>query len=162
MALVLLEAEELRDLLGVADALERAHVLAGRGDERAVHAGVDAHHGVHDDVVDGQADRLDLATVRHEEVPPHQRRVDDAVHVAPWDRLGLVDDEGPLDDGLGLVPGPLVVIDEVEAVVVGEVRVDAVTGEAAAQAVAAVALDRHGADGRLAAHAARPTRRRCP
>ena len=36
---------------------------------------------------------------------------------------------------------------------VGEVGVDAVAGEAAAQAVAAVALHGHGADGVLAVHA---------
>ena len=38
VALVLLEEVEVPDLLGEADALERAHVLARRGDERAVDA----------------------------------------------------------------------------------------------------------------------------
>ena len=45
-ALVLVDAEELAYLLGEADALERAHVLARRGDEGAVDVGVDVHDRV--------------------------------------------------------------------------------------------------------------------
>ena len=45
-----------------------------------------------------------------------------------------------------------VVVHHVEAEVVRELGVDAVAGEPAAQAVAAVALDRHRLDGALAAH----------
>ena len=46
----------------------------------------------------------------------------------------------------------VVVVHQVEAEVVGELRVDAVAGEAAAEAVAAVALHGHRADGDLAGH----------
>ena len=65
VAAVLLQAEEVGDLLGVADALEGAHVLAGGGDVGAVHAGVDVEHGADHDVVGRQADGLELALVRH-------------------------------------------------------------------------------------------------
>src|SRR5665648_455149 len=100
-----LEAEELGDLLGKGDALERPHALAGG-----------------------------------------------AAEGARGDRLRLVDHERAVEDRLDLLPCALIVEHQVKAEVVGELRVDAVPGEAGAEAVAAIALDSHGAHGDVGGH----------
>ena len=106
-----------------------------------------------DDVVVGaHLGALELVRVGLQEVAPQQRRVADALDRARRHRLGEVDDEVAVEDGLGLLLGLHVVIHHVEAVVVGELGVDAVAGEPAAEAVAAVALDGHRLDGLDAAH----------
>src|SRR5450756_2646600 len=57
-----------------------------------------------------------------------------------------------VEDRLDLLPRALIVEHQVKAEVVGELRIDAVTGEAGAEAVAAIALDSHGAHGDVGGH----------
>ena len=129
VALVLLEQVVVADLLGEADALEGAHVLAARGDERAVDARVDEHDRVDDVVVGAHLGVLELVRVGLQEVAPQQRRVADALDRARRHRLGEVDDEVAVEDGLGLFLSLDVVIHHVEAEVVRELGVDAVAGD---------------------------------
>src|SRR5450759_1027443 len=57
-----------------------------------------------------------------------------------------------VEDRLDLLPRALIVEHQVKAEVVGELRIDAVPGEAGAEAVAAIALDSHGAHGDVGGH----------
>src|SRR5665648_515133 len=96
--------------------------------------------------------RLERVLVGEQEVAPKERHVGGAAEGARGDRLRLVDHERAVEDRLDLLPCALIVEHQVKAEVVGELRVDAVPGEAGAEAVAAIALDSHGAHGDVGGH----------
>ncbi len=152
-ALVLVDTEEFPDLFGKADPLEGAHVLARRGHERAVDVGVDVHDRVDHVVGLGELGLQQPLLGDVQEVSPQDGLVLDAADGLGGD--GLVHDhpEMLLEVVLGVGLGRVVVVEQMEAVKMRQLGVDAVAGETAAQAVAPVVHGGHAAQGQLTAHA---------
>jgi hypothetical protein len=152
VTLVLLEPEEVADLLRIPDALEDAHVLARRRDECAVDRGVDGHDRVDDVVLGAHLGIRELVRVGAHEVAPQMRGVRDAPDRPRRHRLGEIDEEVAIEVGVHFVLRLEIVVHHVEREMVRELGIDAVARETSAEPVAPVALDRHRADGDLAAH----------
>ncbi len=150
--LVLVQPVELADLLGKAHALEGAHVPSRGGHEGTADVVVDVHDRVHHVVLGAQLGLRQPLVADLEEVAPEDGFVLDAPH--RLGRYGFVMQDGEVTGEvvLGVVLGGIVVVEHVEAEGVREVRVDAVSGEASAQSVAAVVHRGHAAHGELAAH----------
>ena len=147
VALVTLrQVVELADLVRPAIPLEDGHVLARRHAEGAVDTGVDLHHDVHDVVVLGPdvgGGRDGILWDVKEEAPDERVGPIHVLDVPGVDPL-VLDHVGPaLEQLFHPLLGDLVVQEQLDAVLVGIVREQAVAGVAGAQAVLPV---RHGGD----------------
>ena len=141
---VVADAVERADVLGVAHALEGAHVLARRGDEGPVDLPVDVEDVGHGVLGLVQAAGRQAHGVRGGEVAPDVRRVLNGGDGLGGDALLLLAHEVGVQVGLGLAPGLIGLVHDVEGVQLLVLRVDAVGREAAAQAVGAVVHERDG------------------
>ena len=141
VTLVFLQTVKAADVLGVADPLEDAHVLARRKDIRARDFRIDA--------VDAPRHILALVEVavrkflrqRREKVAEDERLVGHGRELARLNFGGIDDLEMAADERLCALLRSLLVVKEVEGVKVLVVRVDAVAGEPAAQTVGTVVHD---------------------
>ena len=142
---VVADAVERADVLGVAHALEGAHVLARRGDEGPVDLPVDVEDVGHGVLGLVQAAGRLAHGVGRGEVAPDVRRVLDGGHRLGGDALLLLAHEVGVQVGLGLAPGLVGLVHDVEGVQLLVLRVDAVGRKPAAQAVGPVVHERDGA-----------------
>ena len=142
---VVADAVERADVLGVAHALEGAHVLARRGDEGPVDLPVDVEDVGHGVLGLVQAAGRQAHGVGRGEVAPDVRRVLDGGHRLGGDALLLLAHKVGVQVGLGLTPGLVGLVHDVEGVQLLVLRVDAVGRKPAAQAVPAVVHERDGA-----------------
>ena len=144
VGLVVFQHVVLADVLGEAVCLENAHVLAGGEDVSAVQRVIDA-----DDKAGGELTLLELAGCQlgrqgRNEVAPDHRGIRDARMTSGRDLGQVYNVKVTLDLALALFLSRLRIIEYMERIVIGVFRVDAVAGEAAAQAVGTIV---HGADG---------------
>ena len=144
VAFIFFKTVEFRHVLGIADRLERAHVLSGGEDVPAAVFRVDLHDGPHDEfpLVDllGQKDRFQ----RIDEIPPDHRLVRDRGDLAGRDQLGFYDLEPFLQKRLAVLPRRPVVEKEMQGVEIPVFGVDPVAREAAAETVGALVHGAHG------------------
>ena len=144
--LVFVDAIVLADFFGVANALECAHVLARACDERTIDVGVDVEHALHDVflLVEFAQFKLMVRRVWGKEVAPGVGWVLDRLHRGGGNALLLFGEEMLVEIRFRIHARFMAFIEHVERVEIGVFRIDAIRGEASAQAIAAIVHERDG------------------
>ena len=141
---IVADAVELPDILRVAHPLEHPHVLPRGGDEGPVDGAVDMEDVPHGVLGLGKAAGWQAHRMGRHEVAPDVRRVLDGRVVFGGHPLLLLAQVVVLQVGFRGSSGLAALVHDMEGVQLGVVGIDAVCGEPAAKAVAAVAHERDG------------------
>ena len=144
--LVFVDTVVLADFFRVAHALERAHVLARACDKRSIDVGINVEHALHDVflLVEFAQFKLMVRRVRGEEVAPGVGRILDRLHRGGGNALLLFGKKMFVEIRFRIHACFMAFIKHVERIEVGIFWIDAIRGEASAQAIAAIVHERDG------------------
>ena len=151
IALVFLQAVEVRHVLRVAHRLEHPHILTAGKHIRALELIVDADYTAGNIFLFVQMAVRQLVGQRLYEIPPDQRRILD-LGCGPGGNLGQVDHiEMAIQKPFALLPGSHIIIKHMQCIMIFILRVNAVAGKTTAQSVAALMHHRDGTTDHLTA-----------
>ena len=153
VALILVEPVKPSHILGIADGLEYAHVLAAGENVCAFELCVDVHDGPGDELLLVELETAEHRRQRGYKVTPDERHVGDLGNNVDGNLLGLHKLEALSELRFALAAHRVVVKEDVERVTIAVFRVDAVGGKAAAETVGTVVHRYHALHDRLAGHA---------
>ena len=153
VARIFVEPVKPSHVLGIADGLEYAHVLAAGENVRALELRVDVHNGPGNELLLVELETVEHRRQRGDKVAPDERYVGDLRDDVDGDLLGLHKLKALFEHRFALAARRVVVKENVKRIKIAVVGVDAVGGKAAAETVGAVVHRDHALHDRLAGHA---------